>query len=132
MSYFWPFYLKAKINSILLPKLFWPTVRKKCSKGTLSYRLCFKYFSQLFSILDWFRNVYIISSCFEKWWCNRTGQACNLEIILVKTGVRSVWFDNFLSLCKVNYPISMFFINFNHCKKNRKQRDSSVVSWLLN
>ena len=88
-----------------------------CTKGTSSYPLCFEYFSQLFSILNWFRNVYIISSCFERWWCNKTGQACNLEIILVKTGVRSVWFDNFLLLCKVNYSICTSFIYFNHFKK---------------
>ena len=80
------------------------------TKGTSSYHLCFEYFSQLFSIPDWFRNVYIISSCFERWCCNKTGQACNLEIILVKTGVRSVWFKDFWSLCKVNYPFIMSFI----------------------
>ena len=96
-----------------------PSAQMHCLmiKGTSSYRLCFKYFFQLFSILDWFRNVYIIRSCFERWWCNKTGQACNLEIILVKTGVRSVWFHDFRSLCKVNYPISMSLINFNHFKK---------------
>ena len=77
-----------------------PSAQMHCLmiKGTSSYRLCFKYFSQLFSILDWFKNVYIISSCFERWWCNKAGQACNLEIILVKTAVRSVWFDDFWSL----------------------------------
>ena len=62
-------------------------------------------------------NIFPCFSCFERWWCNKTGQACNLEIILVKTGVRSVWFDDFWSLCKVNYSISMSFIYFNHFKK---------------
>ena len=33
-------------------------------KGRSSYRLCFEYFPHLLSILNWFRNAYIISSCF--------------------------------------------------------------------
>jgi hypothetical protein len=93
------------------------------SKGTL----CFEYFSKLFWILNWFRNVCIISSRFERWWCNKTGQACNLEIILVKIGVRSVWFEFFLSLCKVNYPIIMSFLYFNHFKK---KYSSWICLWI--
>ena len=60
------------------------------------------------------RDFTVFGSCFERWWCFKTGQASNLETILVKKGVRSVWLKDYLSLCKINWLISMSFIYFHH------------------
>ena len=87
------------------------------AKGTLLYHLCFKCFSQY-----WFRNVCIFVSCFERWWCIKTGQASTLEIILLKIEVRSLVLKNYLSLGKAN---------FNHFNKSNYRTCGIIThSWL--
>ena len=67
-------------------------------KGSLLYRICFKYFSHSRLIQ---KCISLFGSCFKRWWCIKTGQASNLEIILVNIGVRSVWLKDYLSIFKV-------------------------------